>query len=292
MSPKVGISLACWPGLTHLAAAQVAMQGVCEPLLGDLHADQVQLVPQSTDVLDERLAEVLVRTWPQAKFRLHANVRVVQQRRLADLGTFDRDRDWFDAAARIHRALGSTVYTAHAGRRGEASLWRLFDNARRCADLFDCPVAIEGHYPSGGEGVDGFLVSSWTEYRALLEGGVPYALDLSHIHILAHRSGRREKALVADMLASPACLEVHISDNDGTGDTHAVLCHEPWWWPLLQHIHPGATVFSEGNHRRHVDRHRERGSARALAAHHEGLADADVPTDRSVASNLQGSTIP
>ncbi len=251
MSPKVGISLACWPGLTHLAAAQAAMQGVREPLLGHLHAEHVQLVPQSTDVLDECLAEVLVRTWPQAKFRLHANVRVLQPRRLVDLCCFDRDRDWFDAAARIHHALGCSVYTAHAGLRGETSLRRLFDNARRCADLFDCPVAIEGHYPTGGEGADRFLVSTWTEYQALLESRVPYALDLSHINILAHRSGRREEALVADLLANPSCLEVHISDNDGTGDTHAVLCREPWWWPLLQHIHPGATVFSEGNHRRH-----------------------------------------
>jgi hypothetical protein len=83
-----------------------------------------------------------------------------------------------------------------------------------------------------------------------LESGVPYAIDLSHLHILACHSGVRDDALVRDMLACERCIEVHVSANDGRGDWHQICQRPPWWWPLLRHINPKAVVFSEGNHRR------------------------------------------
>ena len=242
-------SLACWPGLTHMAGAAAAMSGVREPLTGALHTDHVQLVPQSADVLDEALAEVMAKTWPSTTFRLHANVRVMPRRRLADLCTFERDLDWFTAAARVHHVLGADTYSAHAGLRRDASFAELLDNARRCSDLFGCEVAIEGQYPIAGAEPHKLLVSTWPEYQSLLDSGVPYALDLSHLNIVAHGTGRREDGLVADMLASPKCREVHISANDGRGDWHQVVRKETWWWPLLHHIHADAVIFSEGNHR-------------------------------------------
>ena len=73
----------------------------------------------------------------------------------------------------------------------------MFDKARRCSDLFGCPVAIEGQYPAAGDDPHKLLVSSWPEYRAVLDSGVPYALDLSHLNILAHRTGQRDDTLVA-----------------------------------------------------------------------------------------------
>lgn len=225
------------------------MQGVGEPLFGELLTDHVQLVPQCVDVLDEGLAEVMARSWPATAFRLHANTRVLPRRRLADLCTYARDLDWFAAAARVHHVLGANVYSAHAGLRRDASFDEMLENARRCADLFGSPVAIEGQYPVAGEEPHKFLVSTWREYQALLQSGVPYALDLSHLNIAAHRSGHREDTLVSEMLASPACLEVHVSDNDGRGDLHQVVREERWWWPLLPHTHPDAVIFSEGNHR-------------------------------------------
>ncbi|HNU11880.1 MAG TPA: hypothetical protein PKJ45_11050 [Rubrivivax sp.] len=253
MSIAVQTSLACWPGFTHLQAARAAMQGASEPVLGSLRTDHVQLVPQCFDVLDESLAKALARAWPQTRFRLHANVRVLTRRRQADLCTFERDLDWFEAAARVHRLLGACVYSAHAGLRRDATLAALFDNTRRCADLFDSPVAIEGQYPTTGADPHRFLLSTWSEYQSLLESGLPFALDLSHLNILAFRTGQRNETLVAEMLCSPACLEVHISDNDGRGDSHQVLRRKPWWWPLLSRIGPAAVVFSEGNHRRYIE---------------------------------------
>ena len=123
----------------------------------------------------------------------------------------------------------------------------MLDNARRCADLFECPVGVEGQYPAKG---DPWLVSKWTEYRWLFESGVPYAIDVSHLNVLAARTGVRDDALLQEMLACDRCIEVHVSDNDGQGDWHQVCERPAWWFPLLHHINPNAVIFSEGNHRR------------------------------------------
>lgn len=173
-------------------------------------------------------------------------MQVLDKRRIADLSGFNRHADWFARAARVSQHLRAPAYTAHAGRRAESSLPEMLDNARRCADLFGCPVGVEGHYPSRG---DTWLVSNWQEYRAMFESGVPYALDLSHLNIVAHHTGCLERGLVAEMLACERCLEVHVSANDGTGDQHAVCDTPPWWLTLLRHAHRDAVVFSEGNHR-------------------------------------------
>jgi hypothetical protein len=244
---KVHASLACWPGLRHEEAAARLREPVEEQLWGKLSVAHVQLVPQSLGCLTEALADTLRATCPGTQFRLHANVQLFPERRLASLSGYKLHQDWFTQAARISRRLGAPAYTAHAGYRAESSLETLLDHARRCADLFGCPVGVEGHYPTLG---DCWLVSSWQEYRTLFESGVPYALDLSHLNILAARTGRREVALVAEMLACERCIEVHLSANDGSGDWHQVCAEPAWWHPLLADIHSNAVVFSEGNHRK------------------------------------------
>ncbi|AEF88801.1 hypothetical protein DelCs14_1775 [Delftia sp. Cs1-4] len=244
---KVHVSLACWPGVRHEAAARMLREPIDEPLFGRLSADHAQLVPQCMGCLTEDRADALRAAHPDTQFRLHANVHLLPARRIADLSGFERHGDWFAQAARISGRLRAPAYTAHAGRRSEAGMAGMLENARRCADLFGCPVGIEGHYPSTG---DVWLVSTWLEYRAVFDSGVPYALDLSHLNILATRTGRCETALVAEMLACERCIEVHVSDNDGRGDRHQVCAAPPWWHALLPHIHASAVVFSEGNHRR------------------------------------------
>ncbi|GAO20860.1 MULTISPECIES: hypothetical protein [Comamonadaceae] len=249
---KAHVSLACWPGMRHEAAAALLHAPIGEPLFGPLSAEHVQLVPQSTGCLTEDRADALRMAHPRTRFRLHANVHVLADRRFADLSGFTLHADWFVQAARISRRLGAPAYTAHAGRRAQATLSMALEHARRCADLFGCPVGIEGHYPTPG---DTWLVSSWSEYRAVFESGVPYALDLSHLHILATATGRHEPTFVAEMLACERCIEVHVSDNDGRGDWHQVCTVPSWWYPLLIHIQPSAVVFSEGNHRRTRNTH-------------------------------------
>jgi len=193
------------------------------------------------------VAQSLATRHPGTQFRLHANVRVLERHRGADLSNLPEHLDWFLQAARVSRAFGAAAYSAHAGRRSNATLASMLDNARKAADLFGCPVAVEGLYPTPDQC---FLVSTWAEYQVLLESGVPFALDLSHLNILASHSGLQEHALVKELLASERCIEVHVSDNDGRGDLHRVCKRSNWWMPLLASVNPHAVIFSEGNHRR------------------------------------------
>lgn len=244
---NVSISLACWPGLRHERALALLAQPPVEPLFGQLSTAHVQLVPQSFGVLTDALVDGLLAAHPAIRFRLHANVRVLPVHRLADLSNYDAHADWFQRAARVSQRLRAPAYSAHSGSRANASLATMLDNARRCADLFQCPVAVEGQYPTRD---DALLVSTWQEYRALFESGVPYALDLSHLNIVARFSRSREYGLLREMLACERCIEVHVSDNDGRGDWHQVCDAPPWWMEHLHYVHADAVIFSEGNHRR------------------------------------------
>ena len=107
-----------------------------------------------------------------------------------------------------------------------------------------CPVGIEGMYPAKG---NPYLCSSWTEYRQLFDSGVRYALDLSHLNIVVRAERRIDAELVKDMLASPNCIEIHVSGNDGSHDQHRAIVGSEWWIGLLDQSHPGAVVFAEGN---------------------------------------------
>jgi hypothetical protein len=209
----------------------------------------MQLVPQCAGIIDEALAESLASSYPQTQFRLHANVRVLGDHRLADLSRFGQQLDWFVRAAQIHRVLGAPAYSSHAGRRVNASLQTVFGNARQAADLFGSPVAIEGLYPDRR---DTWLLSTWAEYAALLDAGVPYALDLSHLNILAYRTQRWETGLVQELVDNPLCIEIHESGNDGHWDDHGQIEGEldnVWWAPMLAHVREDCVVFTESIHR-------------------------------------------
>ena len=218
-----------------------------EEVFGVIGAAHVQLVPQSFGLLSPDLCGSLTEAYPETRFRLHANVRIMRKHVVADLSGLRIHQHWFEQAASISKLLRAAAYTAHSGRRTEASMEEMLDNARRLADLFECPVGVEGQYPTQG---DHLLVASWAEYRRLFDSGVPYALDLSHLNILAHASGSREMQLVQEMLSCERCIEVHVSDNDGSGDWHQV-CEQPCWWlELMPHVHRDSVIFTEGNHRR------------------------------------------
>lgn len=106
-------------------------------------------------------------------------------------------------------------------------------------------MGIEGHYPLAG---DPFLLSSWAEYAELLESKAYYALDMSHLNIVARQSKQIEKGLVAELLNCDRCLEIHVSGNNGERDSHRKLIGRPWWWSLMEkHAYPEAVIFSESN---------------------------------------------
>jgi hypothetical protein len=244
LAGRINLSLAAYPGLSfHEAMERARAEFPEEPLLGALQVNDVQLCPQNRGVLTPEYADLLLNVYPETRFRLHANVRVLPSRQILDWSSYGQNQPYWDALANMSRHLRANAYTAHAGRRSEASLAEILEYARRAEDIFDCPVGIEGHYPSPN---DVFLISSWEEYRTLFESGVKYAVDLSHLNIVAQQSHRYESTLVQEMLACERCIEVHLSGNDGTKDQHRTLNAEPWWWALTAHIHPAAVVFSEG----------------------------------------------
>ena len=243
---KVNVSLASWPMMRHEDALQSALEGVSDPVFGALAIDHVQLVPQNRGVLtSEHVASLRTRA-PQTQFRLHANVRVLPEQRFADLTNAHMHWDYFTQLAVVHRATAAGVYSAHSGLKAEGSWQDTVNNVQRLEDLLGCPVAIEGQYPS----TKPMHLSTWAEYEALLHSDLHYALDLSHLHIVATKSRRVELSLTRELLANPRCLEVHLSDNDGKGDWHALCGRDVWWMQALDAVHADAVVFSEGNQRR------------------------------------------
>lgn len=247
-APAVHVSLGSY-GRAHFreAIAEMLLQPPLDLLLGPLSTSHLQLCPQNTGRLDVEAAAELRRDFPAITWRLHANVRVDGRLRIVDLCDWQSERDYFRQVADVSAVLDAPAYTAHAGRRAQTTLAEVLRYTREAEQRFSIPVGIEGHYPAPG---DPWLLSSWAEYRQLLESGVRYALDLSHLHILAAHSGCIEWSLLKELLASDCCLEVHVSANDGTADQHHPLTEPPWWFPLLAHIHPDATVFSEGRQQR------------------------------------------
>jgi hypothetical protein len=174
----------------------------------------------------------LRRNHPEIEWRLHANVQIDGQARIVDLCDWRDELYWFAQVARLSNVLAAPAYTAHAGRRGQASLTDVLRYTLEAEQLFGIPVGIEGHYPTKH---DIWLLSTWAEYRQLLESGAHYALDLSHLHIVATASGYVEWNLLRELLASPQCIEVHLSGNDGSADQHHALDVDavPWWWSLM-----------------------------------------------------------
>lgn len=240
----VHVSLGMYGKLPHRnAIAQALACPPLEPLLGQLSTAHLQLCPQNRGRVDMHLAAAFRKSHPEVAFRLHANVQVEEKPRIVDLCDWPVEKGWFAEAAKVSAALCAPAYTAHAGKRERATVAEVLNHVREVEQLFGIPVGIEGHYPTPR---NTWLISSWEEYRQLLESGVRYALDLSHLNILAVRSGRIEWSLVREMLANPCCLEVHVSSNDGSADQHLPLDTSPWWFPLLADVHEQAVIFSEG----------------------------------------------
>lgn len=239
----VNVSLAAFPRLGFVEAMELAQAGVSEPLLGALGTEHVQCCPQNRGILTEELAGQMKDAFPATRFRLHANVRVLVRRQVVDLDRFDATDPYWQALARVSRVFDAPAYTAHAGLRTHATLDQVLDNTRRASDLMGCVVGVEGHYPTP-RGI--YLLDSWSDYRTMLESGVPYALDLSHLNIVATQSGSTEMGLVQELLSSENCIECHLSANNGSRDAHLSLSEPPWWWPLLAHTNDQCVTFSEG----------------------------------------------
>lgn len=242
------LALGAFPGFSVAQAMQAA-----QPLAdaGVIRLDHVQICPQNAGTLDVESARALAAAYPNTQFRLHANARVAGWTSLADLSTLNRHMDYYVELGKVSRALGAGAYTVHAGLRRNATLYDLERNLDVLSDIMGCDVGIEGMYPRGPHpvGDEHYLVATWEEYAALADNRMPYALDLSHLQILAHKTGCWDEGLVRDLLANPLCLEIHISGNDGQHDQHRSLTGDEGWLCLLEHANKRAVIFTEENRR-------------------------------------------
>lgn len=238
---KIQHTLGSFPGLGFVDAMKQAMS---RPDIGAI--DHVQLCPQNFGLLDPSIAELKAMS-PSTTYRLHANVRVVGHARNFDASTEGDAHDaYFIRLGEISRELGANVYTLHAGERRGRPVSELVDRIKHIEDLMGVRVGVEGHYPEKG---NKWWLSSWAEYEWLHNSGLDFALDLSHLHIVATKERVVPEALVREMLASDHCIEVHLSGNDGHGDSHVRLADCPtfWWHAMLDSINQKAEVFYEGN---------------------------------------------
>jgi len=215
---------------------------------------QVQLCPQNHGKLTRPLLSRLQNSYPNTKFRLHATCRLDQNgyKRFEASTPLVSSLSYFQEMAELSSWLGAPAYSLHAGKREEATLEIMKKNVQTLQDFFGCPVAVEGLYPTKG---DSLLVSTWAEYQWLMDSGLFYAVDMSHLNIVAARLRNWDTGLVAALLQHPNCIEVHISSNNGYSDSHHPIDGNelPSWWPLLDLVNDEAVIFTESNQRKRND---------------------------------------
>ena len=250
MVAEVHGTTAQFPGYLWKNAVLRLREGVQEDF-GRISCSHIQLCPQSPSIADEETLSSLKKMYPQTQFRLHANVRVQEGLFKWDASTYNRENHhYFAHLGNMSTLLDAPAYSLHAGRREYASHRQMHNNIQRIQELFSCPVLVEGMYPSRHED---WLISSWNDYRWLLDSGLFFAIDLSHINILVQQHKHFDKELLKALLTSERCLEIHLSHNLGNQDAHRPLqkkaLSNSCWYPLWKEcIKKGlkTTHFSEG----------------------------------------------
>lgn len=232
-------------GTMSIPDAVHCAQSVEMDILGNpISANKLQICPQNRRGVNRELCDILLERYPDTEFRLHANVNITGRPFIVDASNWgDYTLDWFTTLREYVQLLKTPLYTLHAGRRDNCTLPELFDKIREIEDFLQIPVGVEGLYPER----DGkWLINSWKEYEAMLNSGVNYALDLSHLNIVGFHEQSYPLDLVQAMLESERCIEVHISHNEGYSDSHRNIIEETWWWGLLKYTNPKADIFTEG----------------------------------------------
>jgi hypothetical protein len=232
-------------GTMSIPDAVHCAQSIEMDILGNpISANKLQLCPQNRRGVNRELCDILLERYPDTEFRLHANVNITGRPFIVDASNWgDYTLDWFTTLREYVQLLKTPLYTLHAGRRDNCTLPELFDKVREIEDFLQISVGVEGLYP---EREGKWLINSWQEYEAMLNSGVNYALDLSHLNIVAYYEQSKPLDLLKALLESKQCIEVHISDNEGYRDSHFHIVKEPWWWDSLQFTNPSVDIFTEG----------------------------------------------
>lgn len=242
---KINATTATWAHLNY-QNAMINLQNTNDPFLGKIVTNHVQLCPQNAGFNTLESIVELADQHQDTQFRLHADVKVKGRFTKADLCWYTTEHisNW-RCIAEVSNTIKAPCYSLHAGERKGCDLNTLFDKYQQLQELFDCPVAIEGHYPAQN---DMWLLSNWEEHEQLLKrDDIFYVIDLSHLNIIGTRHGWDDE-LVKLLISNKRCLEVHVSFNTGHADSHQPIQKEPDWWKFMQYKNPEAEVFYEGNH--------------------------------------------
>ena len=266
------IHIASPPKIHHTTAqfANFPALEACTFLANEAHEafetsmDYVQLCPQTPTVFTEDSLTEIQEAFPDTQFQLHANVRVQSGLLILDASSYnDRTHWYFERLGELSAFINAPAYSLHSGRKRHCSMKGLFHNLAAIQNLFTMPVLVEGMYPTR-KGPEEYLMSTWQEYIDVMNSGFCYAIDLSHLHIVANREGKRPD-LVHKLIAHSNCKEVHVSHNNGRSDAHRTISERVWdglWWKDAwlcalsdrskddQPIH-----FTEGLHRTRSHRH-------------------------------------
>ena len=241
---NIQTTTAMFPGLPFLPALeQISRETQKRP---ELHMDWVQLCPQSFGCVNDGLLVSLKEKYPNTKFQLHSNVRIIHGKEPVHGSSSGKWVDvYLQELIRLTKITGCGIYSIHSGYEDEMSLQDMFSNVRKMNSDCDITIAIEGLYPERNREA---LVRNWDQYQQLLDADIPYAIDLSHLNIVAKAEGHRFY-LVQKLLASYNCKEVHLSSNHGRLDSHLPFTKEKheWWWPLLEYCQAETRIFSEEN---------------------------------------------
>lgn len=244
---RVCATTANLPGFDIFSALKSIHLGLCEPFWGVLSVDHVQICPQNPGILTDVVCQHLMALYPQTRFRLHANARVLERHVLWDLSSVSASTEhYFKQLAHVSSILNAPGYSLHAGYRENCSLEGMLERYVQVQEWFgDIPVAIEGLYPSK---VRPQLMESWKEYKIVFDSGANIAIDFSHLQIVAKKEGHWDRELVEAMVTSSRCLEIHVSENNGQGDQHRPMLGVPDWIHLFSKssAESSAVCFSEG----------------------------------------------
>ena len=213
---------AIYPGRSYKDSFAAISAGIEDPVLGMISMEHAQICPQHPGFLTGRTIERLLQSYPETAFRLHASPKMGSNQPIIDASNAMDHMDIVRDLAELSRSMKAAAYSFHAGEKANSTLADAFDTCRSLEDLFQCPVAIEGLYPISPRRPDRYLLSDWSEHEQLITAGVAYAIDLSHLAIVATKYGREDQ-LVSELLSHPNCIEIHVSDNDGRRDIHQPL---------------------------------------------------------------------
>lgn len=209
-----GLATSCYPGFNVEAATR--------QIVNDFSLTKyIQLCPQNnTEIITTDLLKSIRMEYPTIQFRFHANPRITKNYLLVDLSSDFRtkkNKEYITTMRNMNDILGGSDYTIHAG--DNKNIKQIEYRVNYLSDFFGCKVGVEGLYT----GIRGYSLNSWSQYAELLiKTKINYAIDLSHINIIAKNESYNDFPLLAELLSSDRCIEVHISGNDGYCDRHEI----------------------------------------------------------------------